>query len=104
MRRKLLLHIHKGIDEMSMFRKIPQAIAATALLLPGGCSRAPMMDMDGSFLPSWMFCLLAGILAAGITYWQLVRRRLQHRVMPEVIFYPSLVVAVACLLWLVFFR
>jgi hypothetical protein len=32
-----------------------------------------------------------------------MQRKLEHRVMP-VIFYPSLVVATACLLWLLFFR
>ena len=90
---------------MRLFCKwIKRAFIEGVLLLPCGCSHAPMIDVDGSFLPSWMFCLLGGILVAGVTYWQLLRHKLQYRIMPEVIFYPSLVVAAACLLWLVFFR
>jgi len=73
------------------------------LLLPCGCGRAPMIDVDGSFMPSWMICLLGGLVVAGLFQWQLLRRKMQQRVMPAVIFYPSVVVAVTCLLWLLFF-
>jgi len=55
-------------------------------------------------LPSWMFCLLGGLGAAGLVHWQLLQRKLQGRVEPAVVFYPSVAVAVACLLWLLFFR
>lgn len=54
-------------------------------------------------MPSWMICLLGGIAVAGLTQWQLLRRKMQRRVTPAVIFYPSIVVATACLLWLLFF-
>ena len=73
------------------------------LLLPCGCLRAPLVNVDGSYMPSWMICLLGGILVAGLTQWQLLRRKMQHRVAPVVLFYPSLVVAISCLLWLLFF-
>jgi hypothetical protein len=76
----------------------------TALLpMLCGCSRAPLIDVDGSFLPAWMICLTGGIVVAALTKWQLQRRKLQHRVPLAVIFYPSIVVAVSCLLWLLFF-
>jgi hypothetical protein len=80
----------------------PISIAAL-LLLPCGRSRAPLIDVDGSFMPSWMICLLGGIVAAGFTQWRLQSRKMQQRVMPAVVFYPSMVVATACLLWLLFF-
>ncbi len=80
----------------------PVSIAA-ALFLPRGCGRAPIIDVDGSFMPSWMICLVGGLVVAGILQWQLLRHKMQHRVMPTVIFYPSVVVAVACLLWLLLF-
>jgi hypothetical protein len=51
-----------------------------------------------------MFCLLGGLAAAGLVHWQLLQRKLQGRVEPVVVFYPSVAVAVACLLWLLFFR
>lgn len=85
-----------------LVKLIAPVAAASALLLSCGCSRAPLIDVDGSFMPSWMICLLGGILAAGLIQWQLLRRKIQPRVTP-VVFYPSLVVGVACLLWLMFF-
>jgi len=88
-----------------MFRQFINALGVFSLtVLAGGCSRAPSIDIAGSFLPSWMFCLLGGLAAAGLVHWQLLRRRLQGRVEPVVVFYPSVAAAVACLLWLMFFR
>jgi hypothetical protein len=90
---------------MKMFRRFTKAPAVLLLtVLAGGCSRAPSIDIAGSFLPSWMFCLMGGLGAAGLVHWQLLRRKLQGRVEPVVVFYPSVAVAVACLLWLLFFR
>jgi uncharacterized membrane protein YidH (DUF202 family) len=76
---------------------------ATALVVLSGCSHAPSIDIDGSFLPSWMLCLLVGMLVTGVVHWQLVQRKMQHHVMPAVVFYPSLVIAIASLVWLLFF-
>jgi len=88
-----------------MFRQFINALGVFSLtVLAGGCSRAPSIDIAGSFLPSWMFCLLGGLAAAGLVHWQLLQRKLQGRVEPVVVFYPSVAVAVACLLWLLFFR
>jgi hypothetical protein len=90
---------------MKMLGLFTKALGALSLtLLVGGCSRAPSIDIAGSFLPSWMFCLLGGLGAAGLVHWQLLQRKLQGRVEPVVVFYPSLAVAVACLLWLLFLR
>jgi hypothetical protein len=90
---------------MKMLRRFTKALGGLSLaVLVGGCSRAPSIDLAGSFLPSWMFCLLGGLGAAGLVHWQLLQRKLQGRVQPVVVFYPSVAVAVACLLWLLFFR
>ncbi len=88
-----------------MLHRITKAFGALSLTaVVAGCSRAPSIDIAGSFLPSWMFCLLGGLGAAGLVHWQLLQRKLQSRVEPVVVFYPSVAVAVACLLWLLFFR
>ena len=62
------------------------------------------MDVDGSFLPSWMLCLLAGSLVGVVAYRLVLRRGLEERVAPALFFYPSLVVAASCVVWLLFFR
>ncbi len=68
-----------------------------------GCSRAPSIEILGSFLPSWMFCIVAAIIATGILRWQLARRELEKNIPLLAIFYPSVVVTLTCLLWLILF-
>lgn len=85
-------------------RRLERLAACFVMLGATGCSHAPSINVIGSFLPSWMLCLALGVLFSGMTRWQLMQRNLEHRVMPLVVFYPSLAVATACLLWLLFFR
>jgi hypothetical protein len=73
-------------------------------LLCSGCSRAPSVDIIGSFFPVWMVCLtLAVILSFGVRYL-LLRFKLEQEVGPLALFYPSAVVLLTSLLWLIFFR
>lgn len=73
------------------------------LLGCGGCSRAPSIEILGTFLPSWMYCLSAAIVATGLLRWQLARRGLEQKIPLLSVFYPSVVVIISCSLWLIFF-
>lgn len=68
-----------------------------------GCRRAPSIDIIGSFLPSWMFCIAAAVIVTGVLRWQLIRRNLEQRIPARVIFYPSLAITFACFFWLILF-
>ena len=69
-----------------------------------GCGRAPSIDIIGSFIPVWMLCLaLAVVLTFGVRYL-LLRYKIEQEVGPLAVFYPSSVVLLTSLLWLVFFR
>ena len=69
-----------------------------------GCSRAPSIDIIGSFFPVWMVCLvLAIVFAFGVRYL-LLRYKLEQEVGPLALFYPSAVILFTSLLWLIFFR
>lgn len=74
------------------------------LLLLSGCSRAPSIDVWGSFLPSWMFCGAAGLAITIFTHLALLARRLERYVTPLIVFYPSLALALTCAFWLLFYR
>lgn len=74
-----------------------------ALPLCAGCSRAPSIEVIGSFFPGWMFCIIGALVLTGLVRVILVRRDLETRVGPLIVFYPGLVVAFGCLLWLAFF-
>jgi len=81
-----------------------RAFLITVVTVLTGCSRAPSVDILGSFFPIWMVCGSVGVVLAFITRKVLVRSRLESHVGPVALFYPSLMVLVSCLLWLIFFR
>ncbi len=68
-----------------------------------GCSRAPSIEVIGSFFPAWMFCIIASLILSGLIRLELARRGLEQKLTPLVVFYPSLAVAISCLLWIILF-
>ncbi len=85
-------------------RRTKSLCLATICLLSTGCGRAPSVDVLGSFFPVWMVCLtIAIILACGLRLL-LLRYRLESEIGPVALFYPSVVILLTSLLWLIFFR
>lgn len=84
--------------------KINRLWIATACFLCTGCARAPSVDIIGSFFPVWMICLTAAVILAFVVRYVLLRLRLESEVGPLALFYPSVVVLFASLLWLIFYR
>lgn len=82
---------------------LPLSIGGICLLC-GGCSRAPAIDVIGSFFPAWMVCLIAAIVLAALLRLALLRRQLEPAVEPLALFYPCAVLLLSCLLWLIFYR
>jgi YtcA-like protein len=68
------------------------------------CSRAPSVDIIGSFFPVWMVCLTIAVLIVACLRWLLLRLQLESEVGPLALFYPSALVLFTCGLWLIFFR
>jgi hypothetical protein len=75
-----------------------------AFLPLAGCGRAPSVDVLGSFFPVWMFCLTIAVVLTFVVRWVLVRLKLESDVGPVALFYPSVLILITSLLWLVFFR
>jgi hypothetical protein len=74
-------------------------LACTLLLV--GCSRAPSVDVMGSFFPGWLVCLVSGIaLTAAV---RLALMRFQIKVAIPILFSPSLTAIFTFMLWLLFF-
>ncbi len=74
-----------------------------AMMGCSGCSRAPSVEVIGSFFPAWMFCIIAALIITGLIRRELVRRGLEKKLGPLVVFYPGIAVAITCLLWLILF-
>ena len=66
------------------------------------CSRAPSVDVLGSFFPAWLLCL--AIAVALTVSVQLLLSRFRMRVAYPILFFPSLATLVTLALWLIFFH
>ena len=77
------------------------SVAVSAALT--GCGRAPTFDILGSFFPSWLVCLFAGIVLAAITNRIFGRLALDKEILWPVVVYPCLALFFACVFWLIFF-
>jgi hypothetical protein len=86
----------------SIYRRGALVAALTSML--AGCARAPSVDILGSFFPIWMVCVGVAVILAFLVRKLLVRSKIESHVGPVALFYPSLVVLLSCLLWLIFFR
>lgn len=78
----------------------PGFFIAGALLL-SGCSRAPSVDVMGSFFPGWLVCLISGIALTAAVRLALVR--FQIKVAIPILFCPSLTAIFTFMLWFLFF-
>jgi hypothetical protein len=67
-----------------------------------GCSRAPSVDVLGSFFPAWLVCFAGAVLFTALT--RTVLLRFQMKVDLAVLAYPSLTAFLTFALWLIFFH
>lgn len=79
---------------------LPAVLVATAI---AGCGRAPTFNILGSFFPSWLICLVAGVILAAIASRIFVRLALDKEILWPVVVYPCLALLFACALWLILF-
>jgi hypothetical protein len=78
-------------------------MATSALTLLAGCSRAPAVDVEGSFFPAWIICLTIAVVLTFVIRYGLLRLRLESEVGPLVLFYPSLLTLLTIVLWMGYF-
>jgi hypothetical protein len=92
-----------GHDPAKRNRAVSRGTLVFPILLLGGCGRAPSINIVGSFFPTWILCIVLGILfTAGIRALGLYLRVEQH-LQPPILIYPSLAASFALTLWLICF-
>ena len=64
----------------------------------------PQINIIGSFFPSWMLCLLIGIVAALLARLLFIRIGIDPYVGPRALVYSSLAIFVTLVLWVALFR
>ena len=89
---------------MTVFRDSRFVRHLLLLLVPlqlWGCSRAPSVDVLGSFFPAWMVCFIVAIVLTALVRLALLRLRVKAAL--PMLLYPSLAALFTFLLWLIFF-
>jgi YtcA family len=69
--------------------------------LLASCSRAPSVDILGSFFPAWLVCFIVAIVLTALVRLALLRLRVKAAL--PLLIYPSLAALFTFLLWLIFF-
>jgi uncharacterized membrane protein YcaP (DUF421 family) len=77
-------------------------LASLSALPLASCSRAPSVDVLGSFFPAWLVCLTVSVLLTALT--RLVLLRFHMNLDLPVLAYPSLAALFTFALWLIFFH
>lgn len=66
-----------------------------------GCSRAPSVEVLGSFFPAWLVCFIVAIVLTALV--QFLIARLRVKVALPILMYLGLAAFFTFALWLVFF-
>jgi Na+/glutamate symporter len=93
----------RGMKLVQRFSPWLRASACSLALAPAGCGRAPTFNILGSFFPSWLICLVVGIILSAIFNRVFIRLSLDKEILWPVITYPCLALLFACTLWLILF-
>ena len=79
------------------------ALCLTAPLTLVGCSHAPEYSIFGSFFPVWIFCSVGGLVLAAVARGLIARTAIAEHLGAPVLFYLSMAIFLACMLWLFFY-
>ena len=74
-----------------------------ALGLAGPVACAPTVNVLGVYFPAWLVSAVAGLVAAYALVWWLGRRPGERALAQSGLFFCSLTVTVALLVWWIFF-
>lgn len=79
------------------------SLLLTMLLVMVGCSHAPEYSIFGSFFPVWIFCSVGGLVLAAVARGLIARTAIAEHLGAPVLFYLSMAIFLACMLWLFFY-
>ncbi len=83
----------------SLFVRLLPLLLAAPLL--SSCSRAPSVEVLGSFFPAWLVCFIVAIVLTALARLALLRLRVKAAL--PLLIYPSMAALFTFLLWLIFF-
>lgn len=87
------------ILQNSRFVRLLSLLLVAPLL--SSCSRAPSIEVLGSFFPAWLVCFIVAIVLTAVARLALLRLRVKAAL--PLLVYPSLAALFTFVLWLIFF-
>ena len=87
-----------ALRDSRFVRVLPLVLVAPLL---SSCSRAPSVDVLGSFFPAWLVCFIVAIVLTALVRLTLFRLRVEAAL--PMLVYPSLTALFTFLLWVIFF-
>jgi hypothetical protein len=88
------------VNRLQRWSILPAALLTIEI---AGCRRAPTFNILGSFFPSWLICLFAGISLSVIASRVFARFALDKEILWPIVVYSCLALFFAGVLWLIFF-
>jgi len=79
-------------------------LVSFALSLVTGCQRAPAFNIEGSFFPGSIVCVVTGIILAVCIRGLLTRFGLERELRPPILIYPCVALSFALTIWLILFH
>ena len=80
----------------------PTVRVAPLLATPlGGCAGSPTLNVFGSFFPSWMLCVVAGVILTVVAHRILAKTAVDKSIPAPFLVYVSLTAAFTFAIWLV---
>jgi hypothetical protein len=86
------------LRDFRVVKLLPLLLVAPLL---SSCSRAPSVEVLGSFFPAWLVCFIVAIVLTALARLALLRLRVKAAL--PVLLYPSMAALFTFLLWLIFF-
>src|SRR5262249_44212677 len=84
-------------------RLVLTAACASLTFTSAGCSRAPSLNIFGSFFPAWILFGVVGIFLTVVARILFVRANFEKELSPLILVYPCLAAFFTFSIWLVFF-
>jgi YtcA family len=81
----------------------PGLLRVAIALAVSGCSRAPTIDLLGSYFPAWMLCAGVGVVVAVIIRRILAMAGIDEYIVAPLLTYAGLALSATMLLWLLWF-
>ena len=79
-------------------------LATGVALVLCGAACNPLVDVEGSFFPAWMLCMILGVGLSAAMRSLFILLRLEPDLGPPTLIYPSLALLLTVLIWLVLYR